>query len=90
MKCRDNITHSHDKIKSIPVIITEINELNYYVQEGRISLTDESTDNLLSTRLRFIKDKLSPMIQNLPNMIDLIFEGEKVISLKVKHLNLSE
>jgi hypothetical protein len=70
--------------------MTRINELNYIVQEGRANLDNDTASDHLGNRLRVIKEKLSPMVQKLPAMIDMVYEGERVISLKVKNLDIDE
>jgi hypothetical protein len=44
----------------------------------------------IQKRLNNTKEKLRPMIEKLPGLFDKLFEGEKLISLKLKNLNISE
>lgn len=52
-------------------------------------MENEITDEIRE-KLEVIKEKLNPKVEELPNLINEIYEREKIASLKLRNIKLSE
>lgn len=77
----------HSKIQMIPDILFNINQ-NY----DKISGDDNSYEisDEMRQKLDIIKEKLNVKIIELPNLINEIFEREKIVSLRLKNIRIPE
>ena len=73
----------HYKLQLLPMILNTINKLSDKIN---LKECDESTRE----KLNKIKDNLSPKVGELPNLINQIYEREKIASLKLRNIKLSE
>jgi hypothetical protein len=63
-----------------------LNTINKFTD--KINLNE--CDSFTREKLNKIKDNLSPKVVELPNLINQIYEREKIASLKLRNIKLSE
>lgn len=76
---------AHDKIQIIPNILKQINISFNEIQEHSSELNIQTIQ-----KLDIIREKISPKVSYLPTLIELIYEREKVASLKLNNITLNE
>lgn len=74
---------AHNKMQLIPNLLKLINKK--YDQ-----IYSRSIPQQLIEKLNKIRDIITPMVNHLPNLMNDIYEGEKIFSLKIKNINLNE
>ena len=82
-KTKDDV---HYKIQLIPSILNSINSnTNKIYSFNKSELSSETLE-----KLEVIKEKLNPKVAEIPLLINDIYEQEKIASLKLRNIKLSE
>lgn len=74
----------HYKIQLLPDILIQINRKTQEI------MNNENLETNIIEKLEKIKEKITPQVEELPSLMTIIYEREKIVSLKVNNINISE